>query len=246
MTSVIRIAAVALALCTALPALAQNDERPNRRELLDNLYAPEVFGSTLRWFGVVDSTVVLDPTCVFPPGEGLSPRERCVVLAPAPAQTNWDEREIASITVPGNTVHDVICPVLLNLLNYQLHNNGSAPANARLDYRVSITLESEALQDPTAIDPVTGIPLAGKLQIPWGRRLVQRTLAPSASDREILQYTRECNAGATRSQLEAQGVSRSVWNRMVRQPLTIHLGIAGSARLVDSGVLTFSMRLTGN
>ncbi len=243
-----RTLAMALSLFMAATgaALAQGDERSNRREMLDELFAPELYGTSLRWFGVIDATVFLDPTCVFEPGDGLGSQQRCVVLRPAPEETQWNELGIARLEFPGNTFKNVICPVFLQQLNYRLRNGTGAVQSGAMDFHGSITLESEALKDPGAVDPVSQAPLDGRLEVPWGRRLFARSFNPGEGQREILQYTRACNAGLSKANLLAMGLPSRVVERMFRQPLTIQLNIGGQARLAEFAVLSLAMRVMGN
>jgi len=242
-----RIYALALSLLALSPmAVAPSEERPNRKDIVNELFMPELFGATLKWFGVVGATVFFDSTCVFPPGEEIGPDQRCIILNPAPAVTAWDEREIAKITFPGNTFKHVICPVFLHNLNYQLRNTTGASHDARMDHRTYITIESEALNDPSAVDPETGLPYGGKLDIPWGARIIANTLDDGARLREVLQFTRACNAGMNRPNFEGMGLPPAVVTNLFKNPITIHLGLRGSAQLLEFGLMNFSMRVTGH
>lgn len=240
---VLALSLVGLSPCAAV---AQNDDRPNRRDMLNELFAPELFGTTMKWFGVTDAFVFFDSTCVFPPGEELGPNERCVVLNPAPAVTSWDYREVGKITFPGNTFKNVICPVFLHIINYQLRNTTGASQDAFLNHRTSITIESEALKDPSAIDPVTGLPMNGKYFVPWGARVLAHTLDAGERHREVLQVSRACNAGVSKPQLATNGIPPRVADKLFREPMTIHLGFFGNAKLAEFGTFSFSMRVTGN
>lgn len=248
MTKKLRVAFLLLLVGLALPATGQ-DSTPNRRQLLDDVFSSEFFGATFKWYGLSPgASVFFDATCVFPPEEAPGPNDRCVVLLPAPAQTNFNERAIASTRLPGNTFKDVFCPVFLQIIDFQLRNTtGVAQPNAQLDYRASLTIESDVLKDPSAIDPVSGLPYNGKLDIAWGRRLLSRSMDVNERHREILQYTRACNAGVSKRQLVvANGLTEELVDRLFRAPMTVHLNIAGSARLVEFGTLFLSMRIMGN
>lgn len=237
------------ALAAPTLVIAQGD-RPTRKQLVDELYNAESFGASFRFVGVIGAFAFFDPTCSFPPEEEpLSPDTRCIVLSPAPEATEFDEPEISSMTIPGNTFRNVLCPVFLNIVNYQMRNDTGEPQpDGRFDFRASITIESDVLKDPAAVDPTTGQPLNGKLLIPWGRRLVSRSMSVGQREREVLQYTRACNAGVNKQSLiEANGLPPSLVDRLFRNRMTIHLNIAGTAKLVAPGSnMSLNMRLMGN
>lgn len=225
---------------TTYTAAADN---PNRKELLNQLFASELFGETMQWYGVTGGALVsLDPTCVFPDPPG--PNERCIVIDPAPALTSFDEREIISITFPKNTFKNVICPVFLNIVLYQLHNTSGDPQpNARFSYRRVLTIESEALRDPRAIDPDTGLPFDGKLEVFWGGDTVVRSL--DAGEREFRRngFSRVCNAGVSKAHLS--DLPKDIVDRLFREQMTIHLGMFGNARWVDFAFVLVAMRIMG-
>jgi hypothetical protein len=230
-------------LCAAQSISAQNDQRPNRREILDTISTVESFGRPLRWFGVVDADVFFDSTCAF----DLFPNERCFVPNPDPATTRWEAREIASITFPGNTFKTVICPILTHSHDFALSNTTQTPQfDARFDTRTTLTLESKVLMDPSAIDPVTGAPLNGKVEFAFGRRIVARSLNPGERQQDSLQFTRECQAGINRGNVVAFGVPAELWDRLLREPMTLHLNMRGSVRLLEFGSLQVVMRVMGD
>jgi len=205
----------------------------------------ENFGNSLKWIGIVDAQLVLNQTCVFPPGEELPARARCVVLQPAPAQTFWEELEVASVRIPGGTLKTVICPVFLHNTSYGMSNPTAIDHNGRLTHRTFIVLESEALQGVNHL--VTGEPFNGKLEISWGNRTFARRFTPGDDAGEVLQFTRACNAGIDSNGLvEGSGVPEAVVKEIFKKPLVIHLSFRGNARLVDFGNLAFSMRVMGN
>ena len=223
---------LSLTVSAAAPAPAQ-DERPSRKEMAEDSFDPEAFHHTARFLVTTASGfVILDPTCDPDEVGPLDPLDRCVVLNPAPALTLFDINDMGSITLPGNSTKNLILQVGSHAFNYQFFNETGVPQpNADFQYVPYITLESEALKDPRAKDPVTGVPYDGELQINiGGMRRVNRSLAVGERIREQLNYTRAGVGGISKSILMANfGLPEEIVNRMFRQPMTFRLGIRGRA-----------------
>jgi hypothetical protein len=229
-------------LCAAQSVSAQSDQRPNRHEILESQADALIFGTPLRWFGVVSGFVFFGG-CDFE----LFPDERCFELKPDPAVTSWVASDITSITFPGNTFKTVICPVLVHTHNFALANNTASPQfDARFSVRTSITLESQVLLDPSAIDAGTGAPLNGKVEFPFGSRTVSRSLNPGERQSDSLQYSRDCQAGINRANLIGFGVPEALVDKLLREPMTLHLNMSGNVRMLQFGGLSVAMRVMGN
>src|SRR2546423_10837612 len=83
--------------------VAAQDSRITRRDLVDAMEDADSFGKTVNFLGVLrGGAVILDATCEFPPGE-LQPEDRCHLTDGGPGLTIFDDRNLGSITLPGNT-----------------------------------------------------------------------------------------------------------------------------------------------
>lgn len=248
----------ALLITTPQAALAQNDNiklSEIRAELSELSVAADSFGKNVKFFGAPVSGVVLIDTACDPKsvemilGGPLGPDDRCVVVAPYPNLTTFDVRDIGRITLPANTVKTVLYRLANHSLNYQLFNTtGTQNANATFRYQPYVTIESQALNDPRAIDPATGLPLNGRLDISvGGSRTVSRTMFAGERDNQFFSYSRGDNNGLTKSFFrENYNLPPDIVNNLFNGQITIRLNMRGTVRLVNQGILSYGIRLLGN
>src|SRR5713226_1317686 len=87
----------------------------------------------------------------------------CDQLNAAPAQTNFSHNNICRINLPKKATRNVIYPVLNIFLSYQLQNStGVDQPQGLLRFTAGITIESDALNDPSCTDPNTSAPCGGQ------------------------------------------------------------------------------------
>ncbi len=87
--------------------------------------------------------------------------DQCFQIVAAPGTTNFDAQDIARIKLPKKATRNVIYPVLNIFLDYQLENSaGASVPNALFRFTAGMSIESDALLDPSVIDPGTGLPAA--------------------------------------------------------------------------------------
>ena len=88
----------------------------------------------------------------------------CDQLNAAPAQTSFSHDNICRIKLPKKATRNVIYPVLNIFLNYQLQNStGVDQPQGLLRFTAGISIESDALNDPSCVDPFTSAPCGGQL-----------------------------------------------------------------------------------
>jgi hypothetical protein len=64
-------------------------------------------------------------------------------------------------------------------VSFSMINTGAATTQGRFSYVPTITIESEALNDPSLIDPTTGLPYNGSFTTGGsGAYLANKTMAP--------------------------------------------------------------------
>jgi hypothetical protein len=240
------------------PVFAQNENvklSEVRTELSALGVATDSFGKNVKFFGAPISGVVLIYTACDPVsvetilGRPLGANDRCVVAAPYPNLTSFDVRDIGRVTLPANTVKTVLYRLANHSLNYQLFNTtGTQNASATFRYQPYMTIESAALNDPRAIDPTTGLPLNGRLDISvGGNRTVTRTMNVGERDNQFFSYSRGDNDGLTKSFFrENYNLPPDIVNNLFNGQITIRLNMRGTVRLVDQGILSYGIRLLGN
>jgi hypothetical protein len=206
------------------------------------------FNKNARFFGIATSGfVVLDPVC-DPVALELGPDDRCLVVDPNSATTQVGTfNDIGRVTLPGKLADNVIYLIGNHNTNFVLLNPTGSSANALITYSPSITIESDALNDPAAIDPFTGAPMNGSYTTGGlGSKNSSGTLAAGANSVQTESYSRANTNGLSRTFWAALGLPPTVINNIYKKPMTIKLNVTVRARRVESGLFTFSTRLFAN
>lgn len=260
MQTFVKMTAVALALAStagfaAAPPLAAQAgsatlrstaglSLPTRLDVGD----PDSFGRQVRYMGVIASVFVdLEPTggCQA----STDPSWQCVILKPQPQLTTFSFNDMGHITLPGRSVHSLLCYESTALNSWQFDNVTATSQWAQIAFNQSLTIESAVLADPALIDPTTGQPFNGKLTVHTGLALNEsQTLAPGAQQGHTGWISRGCQGGAISLTILQQqfGLSASVAKRMLQMPMTIRLNVNGRAQTVDSAGISFGVRFYGD
>jgi hypothetical protein len=208
------------------------------------------FGHSALYMGAVTGTVQLPTTpCSGPPpvpGDGI----QCFQITPSPAviQTNFSAQDICRIKLPKKATRTVIYPVLNMFVNYELQNStGVYQPQGVFAFRASLDIESDALLDPSIIDPFTGLPAAGKLTLVFNYNF-RDDRAMQSGDRQHLQETlvRAGNSGINKAFFLEGGIPASAVDAMFAGPITIRMNMTGSAKLANGSIITANMRLFGD
>lgn len=205
------------------------------------------FGHAAQYMGASSGFITLSPACT--PAPSPTPNDQCFTLNPPPAATSFTADGICRIKLPKKATKTIIYPVLNFFYNYQLQNTtGATVPNALFDYSATLSIESDALLDPSIIDPNTGDPANGKLVFQFGPNRVRddRTMVDGERSRHRLTFTRAGNAGINKAQLVASGLSSTVVDNLFKSEMTIKMNVVGSARYVTDASITCNMRLFGD
>ena len=158
---------------------------------------PYSFGRTMRWRGgfLEDSGVVLANDC-----SGAPDAQRCVQLQPAPATTNFEEKDLSTIVLPANSAsaHSLLCQVVSPYIDYTIFNpDPQLASQAQVFAAATLRVESSILEDPELINPVTGQPFGGFFEetLP-GEHRVNKTLGARQSERSGTQTVRASASAA--------------------------------------------------
>ncbi|MEP7074373.1 MAG: hypothetical protein ABI878_01075 [Acidobacteriota bacterium] len=210
---------------------------------------PDSFGRNAQFLGFASAGFILiDPTCDPADIGVLGPDDRCITVpdpsVPVPTTTFND---IGRITIPGKSVDNIIYAIANHTLSFDVNNTTAGPTQARLSYSPSITIESVALNDPSLIDPNTGLPFNGSFTTTgFGTHLFNKTLAPGALEVVTDSYTRANTAGFSRVFFQALGLPNNVINQLYKKPMTIRLNVRVSSRWVEFATIGYSIRFLGN
>jgi len=210
---------------------------------------PDSFGKNAKFLGIAQSGIVLiDPTCDPADIGPLGPDDHCITVSdpsvPLPTTTIND---VARITIPGQSVDNIVYAIGNHNVSYDMFNTSAGTAFGRMTYVPSVTIESEALNDPSLIDPSTGNPFNGSFTTTGiGTYSTTKTLASGATDFQALSYSRANTLGFSRTFFAGLGLPNNVINQLYKKPMTIRLNVRVSSRWVDSAVMLFTIRFLGN
>lgn len=214
---------------------------------------PDSFGKTVKFLGTAATGVVYvyhscDPQVLLDELEvTLGADDRCLAHTVGGATSSATFNDLGRITIPGRTADNVIYFVLNNTVSSGLQNDFANNLPVSFSYSPRLTIESAALNDPSALDPVTGQPLNGVLTVTaFGARVFNKIIAPNDFEFSFDHYSTAATRGFARSYFADLGLPQTVINNLYRQPMTIRLGMRVSVRNVSSGQYLYAMRLTGN
>ena len=195
-------------------------------------------------------TVTLASDCTPDPMNPPGPDDRCILLNPSPARTNFDVTDdIGRTVLPKNTAKTIIYQITNVNWRYQFNNITGAPTTPaqRALFTVTpyLTLESDALNDPSCLDPNnSNMPCNGKLiQFVTATHRVQRSLTTGEVDLQSLSFSRCGGAGLGKQSLLDEGIPADVVDKMFKGPITIRGHLRGSVRHVDSAFLFYQLRV---
>jgi hypothetical protein len=203
------------------------------------------FGRNVTYLGLAQTlaVTVLDDCSASDPTA-----ERCIVANPAPAPTSFTEDGLATINLPGKATKSLICFALTPLLQVQWENNLVTPAQARFSGSALITIDNEVLDDPTLIDPGTGLPFGGVLELGLSTFTDIHTLQPGETDFKSMQMSRSCIAGivSKRVLVDAYGLTETQATQFFKKPMTITFGARGTVALSLFTNYFYGIRLYGD
>jgi len=207
-------------------------------------------GQAVKYLGAAGSGIVyLQPDCSSSAIGTLGPDDHCLVVNPGtPVSFEYDD--IGRLTIPGKSSKDIVCFWYTNFVYREFENPNSTPLVATLAYQPTVTLEAAALSDPRAVDPNTGLPYNGKIDLgSMGSHTVTRTLQAGDIDADNQQYSRTCISGYTKASFtdpQGFGLPPDLADRLFKEPMTFHINIRGYASGVGSALLFANARFLGD
>ncbi len=208
---------------------------------------PYSFGRNKTYLGVAQTewlTLQEDPCGPYVPGEG-----RCVQLDPAPDATFVDETDLAVIELPKKATKSILCFTFTPFANWQWDNSTGSQQVARMSLNPTVRIESEVLDDPSLIDPSTGLPFNGVLlDGPISTFSESRSLSPGEFDSRRQILTRVCTAGLVnvRSLKDGYGLSDQVIKDFFKKPITVTFGVRGAVSMMTYADYSVGIRLYGD
>ncbi len=205
------------------------------------------FDKNAKFYGVVSTgVVIIDSDCSLILPE-LGPDDRCLEITDTTLLTDVTYNDIGRITFPAKSAKNIVYAITNHNTSVFSRNGTAANSTGLFNYFPSFTLESEALNDPAAIDPATGNPMNGSYTTGGvGSRTSQKTLAPSFVELDNLSYTRANTLGFSRRFWEQIGLPQTVIDNIYKKPMTIKLNLRVRARFVEFGTFNYGVRFLAN
>lgn len=205
------------------------------------------FGRNVKWLGLTQTlSVSLRDDCT-----GTDPAvERCITLNPQPAVTSFNERDLAYITLPGKSAKSLLCQVVTPIYQYQFHNLTGVDQNfAQIAITPYATVENEVLNDPAAIDPITGLPYGGQMDIGMAMAHQEsRSLEAGERHNQRINFSRLCIAGviSEKGLMDIYGLPEELAKKFLKKETTVRFHLRGSASLIDNANLLYGFRFLGD
>src|SRR5256714_11409278 len=211
----------------------------------------ESVGHAAPYMGAASGFLQLAPAC-SPSPKPVPPAtandNQCFAVNPQPATTSFVANDILRIKLPKKATRTIIYPALNFFVDYQLKNDSGADQDPTFfTFSAELVIESDALLDPSIIDPQTGLPANGKLIAGFGYTY-RDNRSMKDGDRQRLHETlgRVGNAGINKAALVAGGLSQTVVDNLFASAMTIRMNVTGSSKFVTDASVTCNMRLFGD
>ncbi len=211
----------------------------------------DTFGRNVVYAGLINTgTITMAADCTTAPGDPMpGPDDRCITIQPGPATTTFDLPDIGRMTLPGKSSHNILCHWLSPIMTYSFFNNTGVNANGLISLSPYLQVQSEVLNDPSLIDPNTGLAYNGQLETGFAASYrSQHTLAPNETDTERSSESRVCIGGTISRQglISGYGFTDAQVDKFFKKPMTIKFGLRGSASLVNFASLIYGLRIMGD
>lgn len=204
------------------------------------------FGRNVTWLGVAQMNVDLLDRC---PKPDPAANAACAELQPAPAPTGFDFRDVARIKLPPKATHSILCHWFSPLLSIGYRNPTAGAVVARLDILPTLTVENPVLDDPSLLDPTTGLPFAGRLTTSMSAsESFQVPLSPGMALNARERDTATCIAGflTRRSLVGTWGLTDDQADKFFASETIVRMNLRGSAQYVERASLIFGLRIVGD
>jgi hypothetical protein len=174
--------------------------------------------------------------------------ERCIVQNPAPAVTTFNETGLATLNLPAKASKSLLCFTLTPFIVVDWQNGTASPATARFSANADITITNSLLDDPALIDPNTGLPFGGAIQVSLSTWARTHTMQSGEIDNERSTQSRACIAGiiSQRALIDNYGLTATQAKDFFKKPMTLTFGSHGTVSLSTFTQYFYGFRVYGD
>lgn len=201
------------------------------------------FNRNVKWAGLGQTkSVVVNSACV--------PNDYTVCAPPSSGGSfaSFDARDLETIVLPGKTAKSLVCHHITPFYTYNLSNtSGALINNARVTFIPYVTIYNDALNDPSAIDPSTGLPYGGQLESGMAMTTLHTfSLVNGGNETHRENYSRHCIAGLISKSglINTWGLPASLADQFFKHDTKIVFHLRGNHNFVDSGTFFYGIRFT--
>ena len=205
------------------------------------------FGRNVRWLGLTTAIVYTVTDCGFILAG--DPNALCQQIPNLAATTSFAFKDIARIQLPAKASNSLLCHWFSPRVDVDFVNPTAAPVPGRFSYNPTLTLENPVLDDPSLIDPTTGVPFGGKLTTGMAAaEFVQVVVEPTFPISQSLRDSVICQDGliSKRALMKSYGLTESQATKFFLKPTMVRLNVSGASRFVDFASLSLGLRIVGD
>jgi len=149
---------------------------------------------------------------------------------------------------PGKTFSNVIYLLSRHQFSYNFFNATTQNKTGSLRYSPYITIESSALEPPHLINPQTGQPFDGKVDISLAaNRVFGKTLFPNYSESDTVTFSTTSLGGISKKYFMGNfGLHADVIQEMFDKEMTIRFNLNGATLNAGSASFNYGIRVIGN
>jgi len=209
---------------------------------IDDVGDVDSFGRNLRWLGVAQGDIALTADCSTWTGPG------CQVITPG-APTSFSFTDLDRIRLPPKATKSLLCYWLSPLVTVSYENPGATMVNALVRYSPSLTIENPVLDNPALINPMTGLPFAGRLDTSMtSSEFYEVPLPPGAAFTQRSRDSSVCIAGflSKRTLVDSFGLTEAQANAFFQEETMVRLNVSGAIDHVTDASLIFGLRIIGD
>jgi len=255
-------ALVGASLAMTASAKLENREYAQARKEMTQMMAVEALASTattgdadsfgryVKFAGLMTTgSIILAQDCTPDPSNPFGPEDHCFVANAAPATTTFTVTDAARVLIPAKTANSLICHWQSPAAVYFFYNpTGNYVPNARFQVNPSYKIENAVLNDPSLINPLTGLPFGGSLTVGLPGIRHSRSLQAGETQIERDSESRTCIDGliSKRSLTTTYGLTALQAANFFKNDTIISLNLAGTTTLVDSASIVYGVRFVAD